>query len=75
VWVDVFQAAAVKANAAVPGSATISPAPFPMKSPALFSMPLSFAVGIIVSLLKPAPEEAAKFESEMARTYAGIGAE
>lgn len=75
VWVDVFQAAAVKANTLKEGSAAISPAPFPMKSPALFSMPLAFIVGIVVSLIKPAPEEAEKFESEMARTYAGIGAE
>jgi cation/acetate symporter len=67
VWVDVFQAGVDKAQ--------VSPAPFPWKSPALISMPASFLVGIIVSLLKPEPEAAAKFEDEKLRTYAGIGAE
>jgi cation/acetate symporter len=62
VWEDVFHAAK--------GSA-----PFPMKSPALFSMPLAFLAGIVVSLVKPEPEAAEKFDSEIARTYAGIGAE
>jgi cation/acetate symporter len=67
VWVDVFQAGADKA--------TISPAPFPWKSPALISMPAAFLAGIIVSLMKPEPESAAMFEREKLRTYAGLGAE
>jgi cation/acetate symporter len=62
VWEDVFHAAK-------------GTAPFAMKSPALFSMPLAFLAGITVSLLKPEPEAAAKFDAELARTYAGIGAE
>ncbi|MDF2439145.1 MAG: cation/acetate symporter [Abditibacteriota bacterium] len=67
VWVDVFQAGVDKAQ--------ISPAPFPWKSPALISVPASFIVGIIVSLMKPEPEAAAMFDAEKLRTYAGIGAE
>jgi cation/acetate symporter len=67
VWVDVFQAGVDKAQ--------ISPAPFPWKSPALISMPASFIVGILVSLLKPEPQAAFMFEDEKLRTYAGIGAE
>ena len=61
VWTDVFHMA--------------SAPPFPMKSPAIFSMPAAFLVGIIVSLLKPEPEAAEKFDAELLRTYAGIGAE
>ncbi len=61
VWKDVFH--------------LTSAPPFPMKSPAIFSMPAAFLVGIIVSLLKPEPEAAEKFDDELLRTYAGIGAE
>jgi cation/acetate symporter len=61
VWTDVFH--------------LTSAPPFPLKSPAIFSMPAAFLVGIVVSLLKPEPEAAEKFESELLRTYAGIGAE
>lgn len=61
VWTDVFHMA--------------SAPPFPMKSPAIFSMPAAFLVGIIVSLVKPEREAAEKFDSELLRTYAGIGAE
>ncbi|MBN2200704.1 cation acetate symporter, partial [bacterium] len=48
---------------------------FPLKNPALFSMPAAFLVGWIVSRLKKEPEAAAKFEDEKLRTYLGIGAE
>ncbi|HEX8833300.1 MAG TPA: sodium/solute symporter [Abditibacteriaceae bacterium] len=65
VWVDVFQA----------GVENPSLAPFSMKNPALFSMPAAFIVGIIVSLLKPEPAAAEKFEDEKLRTYLGVGAE
>jgi cation/acetate symporter len=34
---------------------------FPLKNPALVTMPLSFAAGILVSLIKPQPREAADF--------------
>jgi cation/acetate symporter len=61
VWTDVFH--------------FTSTPPFPMKSPALISMPASFIVCILVSLLKPEPEAAARFDDEKLRTFAGIGAE
>ena len=61
VWTDVFHMA--------------SAPPFPMKSPALFSMPAAFLAGIIVSLLKPEPAAAEQYDAELVRTYAGIGAE
>src|SRR5512136_939816 len=48
---------------------------FPMKNPAIFSMTLAFAVGIVVSLLTPEKEAQAKFEDEKVRTYLGVGAE
>jgi cation/acetate symporter len=48
---------------------------FPLKNPALFSMPAAFLVGWIVSLMTKEPEAAAKFEDEKLRTYLGIGAE
>jgi cation/acetate symporter len=48
---------------------------FPMKNPAIWSMTLAFAVGIVVSLLTPEPEAQAKFEEEKLRTYLGVGAE
>jgi len=67
VWVDVFQKGVDKT--------LVSPAPFPMKNPALFSMLAAFATGIIVSLMKPEPEAADKFENEKLRTYLGVGAE
>jgi cation/acetate symporter len=47
----------------------------PLKQPAIFSMSLAFAVGIIVSLLTPEPEAQRKFEDEKVRTYLGVGAE
>ena len=48
---------------------------FPMKNPAIFSMTLAFAVGIVVSLLTPEKEAQEKFEDEKVRTYLGVGAE
>jgi cation/acetate symporter len=76
VWVDVFQAAAVKANEAA--KATVIPinaALFPLKNPAIISVPAAFVAGIVVSLLTRDPEGEAKFESEKLRTYIGVGAE
>jgi len=46
-----------------------------MKNPAIFSMTAAFAVGILVSLLAPEEEAAARFEDEKLRTYLGVGAE
>jgi len=50
-------------------------APFPFKNPAIFSMTLAFAVGIVVSLMTPEKDAQEKFEDEKLRTYLGIGAE
>ncbi len=52
-----------------------SAAIFPLKNPALFSMPAAFLVGYLVSIMSKEPEAAAKFEEEKLRTYLGIGAE
>jgi cation/acetate symporter len=46
-------------------------APFPLTNPALISMPLAFAVGILVSLLKPEPAAAAKFIEAERRIHLG----
>lgn len=48
---------------------------FPLKNPALFSMPAAFLVGIIVSFFTKEPEALQKFEDEKLRTYLGVGAE
>jgi len=47
----------------------------PLKQPAIFSMTLAFAVGIVVSLLSPEPEAQRKFEEEKVRTYLAVGSE
>jgi len=60
VWVDVLK-----------NSAPI----FPWKNPALISMPASFLVGIIISLLTKEENAERKYEEEKVRTYLGIGAE
>jgi cation/acetate symporter len=60
VWVDLFhQQTAI----------------FPLKNPALISMPLAFIAGIAFSLAKKEPLAADKFEDEKLRSYLGIGAE
>ncbi len=60
VWVDIF-----KNTEAI----------FPLKNPALFSMPAAMLMGYIVSKMSPEPEAAGKFEEEKLRTYLGVGAE
>jgi cation/acetate symporter len=65
------EATAKKASAA----AAVSVAPFPMKSPGVFSIGGAFLMGILVSLMSREKEAEEKFESEKIRTYAGIGAE
>jgi cation/acetate symporter len=60
VWVDLFHNAT---------------AIFPLRNPALVSMPLSFLAGWIASLVTSEPDAAAKFDDEKLRTYLGIGAE
>lgn len=67
VWVDVFQAHADKA--------LVSAAPFPWKNPTLISMPLAFAVAMIVSKLKPEPQAALDFDAQQMRSLTGAGAE
>ncbi len=48
---------------------------FPLKNPALVSVPLAFLVGVVVSLMWPEKEAQDKFEEEKIRTYLGVGAE
>ncbi len=48
---------------------------FPLKNPAIYSMPLAFLVGIVVSLMAREPSAEASFEDEKLRTYLGVGAE
>jgi cation/acetate symporter len=67
VWVDVFQAGVAKD--------AVSPAIFPWKNPTLISMPLAFAVAIIVSKLKPEPEAGRAFDAQQMRSLTGEGAE
>ena len=48
---------------------------FPLRNPAIVSMTMAVAVGILVSLLTREPSAEAAFEDEKLRTYLGIGAE
>ena len=48
---------------------------FPLRNPAIVSMPVSFLFGILASLLTREPEAETKFDDEKLRTYLGIGAE
>jgi cation/acetate symporter len=48
---------------------------FPLKNPAIISMPAAFLVGILVSLMAKEATASARFEDEKLRTYLGIGAE
>jgi cation/acetate symporter len=48
---------------------------FPLRNPAIVSMPASFIAGVIASLLTREPEAEAKFDDEKLRTYLGVGAE
>lgn len=59
VWVDLFKN---------------SHAIFPLKNPAIISMPAAFLAGYIGSVLKPEPEAFGKFEEEKVRTHLGVGA-
>jgi len=44
---------------------------FPLRNPALLSMPLAFAVAIVVSLLRPEPAARAGFEAKLRRMILG----
>jgi cation/acetate symporter len=48
---------------------------FPLRNPAIVSMPASFLAGVIASLVTREPDAEAKFDDEKLRTYLGVGAE
>ena len=48
---------------------------FPLRNPAIISMTVAFAAGIVGSLLTREPSAEAKFDDEKLRTYLGVGAE
>jgi cation/acetate symporter len=48
---------------------------FPLRNPAIVSMPAAFLVGVIASLLVREPSAETKFDEEKLRTYLGVGAE
>jgi cation/acetate symporter len=52
-----------------------SSAVFPLRNPAIVSMPAAFAAGILASLLTREPEAELRFDDEKLRTYLGVGAE
>jgi cation/acetate symporter len=60
VWVDLFHN---------------TKAIFPLRNPAIVSMPAAFLVGIVASLMSREPTAEAMFEDEKIRTYLGVGAE
>jgi cation/acetate symporter len=60
VWVDVFG---------------YPEAIFPLRNPAIVSMPAAFLAAAVVSLTTREPQAAARFDDEKLRTYLGVGAE
>jgi cation/acetate symporter len=48
---------------------------FPLRNPAIVSMPVSFVCGVLASLLTREPEAELRFDDEKLRTYLGVGAE
>jgi len=53
-----------------------NPSPlFPLRNPAIVSMPAGFLAGIIASLVVSEPDAEARFHDEKLRTYLGVGAE
>ena len=48
---------------------------FPLRNPAIVSMPAAFLVGIVASLATREPAAEAMFDDEKLRTYLGVGAE
>jgi cation/acetate symporter len=48
---------------------------FPLRNPAIVSMTLAFAAGIVASLAGREPTAEAMFDDEKLRTYLGVGAE
>ena len=49
-----------------------SSAPFPLRNPGLVSIPLAFAVAIVVAVLFPEPEAEARFAEVEQRVHVGI---
>ena len=60
VWVDIFG---------------FRQAIFPLRNPAIVSMPAAFLAGVIASLMTREPSAEARFDDEKLRTYLGVGAE
>src|SRR5262245_34148968 len=60
VWVDIFH---------------YPQAIFPLRNPAIVSMPCAVAVAFVVSLMTREPSAEAMFDDEKLRTYLGVGAE
>jgi cation/acetate symporter len=60
VWVDLFKN---------------SEAVFPLRNPAIVSMPAAFLVGVVASFLTREPPAEAGFDDVKLRTYLGVGAE
>jgi len=53
-----------------------NPSPlFPLRNPAIVSMPAGFLAGIVASLVVSEPDAEARFHDEKLRTYLGVGAE
>ena len=48
---------------------------FPLRNPAIVSMPAAFLAGIFGSLMTREPDAEARFDDEKLRTYLGVGAE
>ncbi len=48
---------------------------FPLRNPAIVSMPAAFVAGIAASLARREPRAEAMFDDEKLRTYLGVGAE
>jgi cation/acetate symporter len=48
---------------------------FPLRNPAIVSMPAAFLAGVAASLASREPAAEAKFDEEKLRTYLGVGAE
>jgi cation/acetate symporter len=48
---------------------------FPLRNPAIISMPAGFLAGMIASLVVHEPDAEARFHDEKLRTYLGVGAE
>ena len=48
---------------------------FPLRNPAIVSMPCAFLAGVIASFATREPDAEARFDDEKLRTYLGVGAE